>query len=74
MDELTKTILDKLANGHTQKSIAATYAALIRQQLSSTDWPMVNAAIKKRWPGKTALVRVKEMAWRNISVTQPKSV
>lgn len=49
----------------TQGSIALTYAFIMRQE-PDTDWRKINSAITRRWKGKTALGRVKEMAWKYI--------
>ena len=51
--------------GVTQKSLAATYAYLMVQDLHGADWPRVNAAILKRWP--KGLTRVKEMAHKQVN-------
>lgn len=49
----------------TQTRVAITYALLIRQQGSNAgDWSRVNAAIVSRWKGKSALMRIKKMAWK----------
>lgn len=47
----------------TQRDVAITYAWVMKQQ-PGADWPRINRAIQKRWKGKTALARVKEMAWK----------
>ena len=52
--------------GITQESVAITYAFTIRQLGNTADWPRINAAIMARWKGKTALARVKEMAWKRL--------
>jgi hypothetical protein len=49
--------------GITQKSVALTYAFIIRQLGDAADWPRINAAIRSKWKGRTALERVKKMAW-----------
>jgi hypothetical protein len=51
--------------GITQKSVALTYAFIIKQG-DNADWPRINAAIRERWKGKTALERIKKMAWAAI--------
>ena len=61
-----RTILEEIASGHTQASVALTYAMSIRSSERKTiNWLKVNTAIRKRWTGKTALGRVKRMAWRH---------
>lgn len=52
--------------GITQESVAITYAFLIMQERDSADWPKVNAAIRERWKGKSALNRIKKLAWAQI--------
>lgn len=56
-------ILREIAQGHTQRSVAMTYAIIMRQE-PHADWAQINKAIMERWKGKTALERVKEMAWK----------
>lgn len=56
------TIFREIAEGHTQRSVAITYAFIMRQE-PDADWPKINRAITERWKGKTALERVKTMAW-----------
>ena len=58
-------ILDELRSGATQDSAALTYAFIIRQE-PTADWPTINAAISERWKGKTALMRVKKLAWKYV--------
>ena len=66
-----ETIVDELASGqHTQASVAVTYAFIIQQLGSSAPWAKINAAITKRWNGKTALKRVKKMAWSHVLVRE----
>ena len=50
--------------GVTQESVALTYAFILRQEPQTADWPTINAAIKRRWKGRTALARIKERAWQ----------
>jgi len=62
----TRTLLDEISNGFTQKQLAITYAMAMRSEAAGadkTDWPSVNRAIVKRW-SMSGLVRVKDMAWR----------
>lgn len=47
----------------TQASVALTYAFIMRQE-PHADWARINGAICNRWKGKSALTRVKEMAWK----------
>jgi hypothetical protein len=64
MDDPVGTIFRELEDRRvTQNSIALTYCFIMRQE-PKADWAAINAAIVKRWKGKTALSRVKEMAWR----------
>lgn len=58
------TILWELKYGMPQSSVAITYAYLMAQEGDSADWATVNAAIQKRWSGKSALARVKKQAWK----------
>ncbi len=64
-------IIEELTGEHrrhyTQASVAVAYAFIIWQQGPEADWPRINAAIRKRWKGKSALGRVKRMAWGYIS-------
>ena len=50
----------------TQASVALTYAFCMRQLGDRADWPAINAAIQRRWKGRTALTRIKEMAWKRL--------
>lgn len=50
----------------TQKDIAVTYAFIIRQKPATADWAKINSAIVARWKGKTALTRIKELAWKYV--------
>jgi hypothetical protein len=57
-------IMEELADRRMgQRTVALTYAYIIRQE-PNADWPTINAAIMARWRGRTALVRVKTMAWK----------
>jgi hypothetical protein len=57
-------ILNEISNKSTvQGWIALCYAGLLDEP--SIDWPRINAAIRARWKGRTALTRIKEQAWRN---------
>lgn len=55
----------------SQRSIATTYAFIMRQEPKTADWPRLNQAIMKRWKGKTALERVKKMAWEHLKPEAP---
>jgi len=64
-----QTILDELNHpGMTQDSIAITYYFLLldHNDGKTPDWAAINAAIKKRWPGKNALARIKRKAWERL--------
>lgn len=64
MDDPQGQILEELTwPGMTQASVALTYAFIIRQEGDAADWPKINAAIRSRWKSRTALERVKRMAW-----------
>jgi hypothetical protein len=59
-------ILDELTRkGITQASVALTYAFIIAQE-PKADWLRINTAIRAKWGGRTALERVKRMAWRQL--------
>ena len=63
-----RLILQEIAEGQTQKSVALTYAMAVRSRERKTiDWPKVNRAIRERWTGRTALERVKRMAWEYLT-------
>lgn len=50
-----------------QSSVAITYAFLMAQEEGKhANWPAINTAIRLRWGGKTALGRVKAMAWKHV--------
>ena len=49
----------------TQRDVAMTYAFCIRQGIE--EFPSINKAITRRWKGKTALGRIKELAWNIVS-------
>jgi hypothetical protein len=69
MDDPQGQLLEEITwPGMTQASVAITYAFLIAkdQEDRAADWPVVNRAISARWTGKTALERVKKLAWRQI--------
>jgi hypothetical protein len=57
-------ILREIATGHSQKSVALTYAFILKQEFKTADWPRINRAISERWKSRSALERVKQMAWK----------
>lgn len=74
MHEPDKHLLEELAYpGITQESVAITYAFCIAQLGDAADWPKLNAAIQKKWRGKTALLRVKTLAWKYVDNFNRKS-
>lgn len=60
-----KVILEEIAGGASQESVALTYAFIIRQE-PHADWPTINKAIQQRWPSKSGLLRVKRLAWKYV--------
>lgn len=67
MDNPQGVLLNELTlPGITQESVALTYAFIIAQEGNKADWPRINAAIRERWRGKSALVRIKERAWKQV--------
>ena len=66
MHDPAGTILCEIATGYSQHSVALTYAFCIAQ--GHKDFGGINAAICKRWRGKTALERIKRMAWKQVDV------
>ncbi len=67
MDDPQGHILEELTwKGITQDSVAITYAFIIAQLGDAADWRKVNAAIRAKWKGKSALPRIKEMAWKQV--------
>ena len=63
-----RTILREITSGHSQESVALTYAMALRSSERTTiDWAKVNCAIRERWTGRTALGRVKRMAWKRLT-------
>lgn len=66
MHEPQRQILEELTWKHiTQASVAITYAFIMAQE-PNADWPKINKAIMAKWKGKTALERVKVMAWKHV--------
>lgn len=47
-----------------QIDVAYTYAFILRQEPKTAPWENINWAIMQRWPGKSALTRIKETAWK----------
>lgn len=68
MSDPEGTIMQEIADrSATQRSVAITYAFLIAQDEGKTaDWPTINSAIKARWKGRTALERIKKLAWKTV--------
>lgn len=65
MHDPQKQLLDEITwKGITQRSVAITYAFLIAKEDRATDWAAINAAIRNKWKGKTALERIKKRAWK----------
>jgi hypothetical protein len=63
IDNPTSTILREIAMPKmTQKSVALTYAMLLKQP-DEVGWAEVNRAIIDRW-GRKGLERIKTAAWR----------
>lgn len=63
-----QVILEEIADKRvTQRSVVLTYGFVIRQEHKTADWPRINRAITERWKGKTALERIKQMAWESLS-------
>lgn len=58
--EILNAIKDKK---NKQKDIANLYSQLIPIR-NIVNWRKINRAIQARWTGKSALERVKIMAWR----------
>ena len=59
-------IMDELAMKEiTQASVAITYAFVMAQE-PDADFAAINAAIRARWKGKTALTSIKEAAWKHM--------
>ncbi len=66
MDNPAQVIMEELTRpGITQASLAITYAFCIAQE-PETVFPAINAAIQRRYRGKTALARIKEAAWKHV--------
>ena len=67
--EILNAILDK---SKIQADISILYAELILVH-RDVDWPVINQAIQLRWSGKTALERVKTMAWKIVNTNLQKA-
>ena len=64
----TDTIIEEIALDIPRKSVALTYAMLMRSQGRGgdrPDWPRINKAIIEKW-GLVGLEAVKKRAWRLI--------
>ena len=62
--DCTETICDEVARGHSQKSVAITYAMALRSQaagMDKPDWKVINTAILSRWK-PSGLERIKKIA------------
>ena len=71
MDNPQEHILEELTwPGITQESVGLIYALIIAQCGDAADWPRINGAIRNKWQGKSALGRVKKIAWRQVEVWQ----
>lgn len=65
MNDPQGTILAEIADSRMdQRNVAMTYGFILRQELQIAEWPRINQAIRDRWKGKTALTRIKKMAWK----------
>jgi len=49
-----------------QRDVAEIYAYLLRYHWAETGWAELNKLIRLRWRGKSALGRVKRMAWAKV--------
>ena len=65
MGDPENQILREIEEGHTEDSIALTYAFCIRDHQGSVDWGKINKAIMSKW-SRIALLRIKQMAWKLI--------
>lgn len=70
MHQPSKVIMEEIARGDSQKSVALTYAFIIAQMGDCADWQRINTAISERWPSKSGLTRVKKMAWKQLEEWQ----
>ncbi len=61
---VTQLFTELNLKGVTQSSVAITYAYIMAQEGESADWTTINAAIRGRWKGASALERVKHLAWK----------
>lgn len=62
----TQVILNEIAQGISQKSVALSYAMAIKSEAQGADepdWPAINQAVIARW-SRAGLIRVKNRAWR----------
>lgn len=60
-----QVIIEELEGRYApQSSVAITYAFIMAQLGSDADWAKINKAITDRWKSKSALERIKKMAWK----------
>ena len=60
-------IVREIGWGNKQSDIASMYARLIALgPESEVSWTRINYAITAYWTGKSALKRIKEMAWKRM--------
>lgn len=58
-----RTLIDEIASGAPQRSVAMTYALALRSsERPSINWKRVNQAIITRW-SRSGLARIKQWAW-----------
>ena len=69
MGDVEGQLLRELDEGHSQDSIALTYAFGIRDHHDRVDWKKINKAIVKRW-SIHGLRHIKQYAWRLIQEQQ----
>lgn len=70
MDDPCGQIMQELTwPGITQRSVALTYAFIIAQE-PRADVSKINAAIQAKWKGRTALERIKTLAWKQVEEWQ----
>lgn len=65
--EVEHMITDAIANGARQCDVAYIYALIIKETGDGANWRFINSAITTKWAGRTALERVKRMAWRHLA-------
>ena len=69
MSDPENQILREIEEGHTQDSIALTYAFCIRDHQDVVDWSKINRAIVGRW-SIHAMTHIKRMAWKLVEEQQ----